>query len=127
MKRLYMSELLGTRTLDALRPIRHEDRLRLAAILENKAAAREIINVSEELHKPSNNEIIRMVTGIRRRVLRGVDVHEIKGRINDVYREGVVISTPPTPPPIPFFCVCDPNPPCVVSSARLCEALIVLD
>ncbi|KAK1260906.1 hypothetical protein QJS04_geneDACA018082 [Acorus gramineus] len=43
----------------------HEERLRLAVVLRDKAAAREIINVSEEFHKASNNEIIRMVTGMR--------------------------------------------------------------
>ncbi|KAK1300913.1 hypothetical protein QJS10_CPB13g01032 [Acorus calamus] len=52
-------------TLDALRPIRREERLRLAAVLWGKAAARKIINVSEELYKAKNNEIIRMVTGMR--------------------------------------------------------------
>ncbi|KAK1292699.1 Cytochrome P450 93A3 [Acorus calamus] len=110
MKRLCVSELLGARTLDALRPIRQEERLRLVALLRN---ARETINVSEELHKASNNGIIRMVTGMGDGggvdevralvkgvaetigtlnlsdfvwVLRGVDVRGIKRRIDGVFR-----------------------------------------
>ncbi|KAK1272084.1 hypothetical protein QJS04_geneDACA019997 [Acorus gramineus] len=65
MKRLCVSELLSAQTLDALHPIRREERLRLVAVLLDKAATREIINVSEELHKASNNEIIRTVTWMR--------------------------------------------------------------
>ncbi|KAK1308968.1 hypothetical protein QJS10_CPA09g00944 [Acorus calamus] len=98
------------RHLDPRRPPPHTtgERLRLAVVLWNKAAAREIINVSEELHKASNNEIIMMVTWMREgngvdeagelvkgvvetiqtfnlsdfvKVLRGVDVQGIKGRM----------------------------------------------
>ncbi|KAK1282643.1 hypothetical protein QJS10_CPB22g00202 [Acorus calamus] len=39
--------------------------LGLAVLLRDKAATREIINMSEELYKASNNGIIRMVTGMR--------------------------------------------------------------
>ncbi|KAK1324566.1 Licodione synthase [Acorus calamus] len=103
----------STLTVDAFCPIQREERLRLVALLRDKTAAREIINVSEKLHKASNNGIIRMVTGMREGggvdeakelvkgvvetiqtfnlsdfvwVLRGVDVQGIKGRIDDVYR-----------------------------------------
>ncbi|KAK1268257.1 Cytochrome P450 93A3 [Acorus gramineus] len=113
MKRLCVSELLGGRTLDALRPIRRQERLRLVAALDEAAARGTIMNVSEELHKASNNGIIRMVTGMGEGsgvdearelvkgvaetigtfnlsdfvwVLRGVDVKGIKGRIDGVFR-----------------------------------------
>ncbi|KAK1317553.1 hypothetical protein QJS10_CPA05g01658 [Acorus calamus] len=114
MKRLYVSKLLGAQAFDALCPIRWEERLRLEAVLRDKVVAMEIINMSEELHEASNNEIIRMMRGMREgdgvdkagelvkgvveivqtfnmldfvMVLRGVDVQGIKGRIDDVYRE----------------------------------------
>ncbi|KAK1294982.1 Cytochrome P450 93A3 [Acorus calamus] len=110
MKRLCVSELLGAQTLDALRPIRQEERLRLVALLRD---ARETFNVSEELLKASNNGIIRMVTGMGDGggvdevralvkgvaetvgtlnlsdfvwVLRGVDVRGVKRRIDEVHR-----------------------------------------
>ncbi|KAK1294981.1 Cytochrome P450 93A3 [Acorus calamus] len=113
MKRLCVSELLGGRTLDALRPIRRQERLRLVAALDEAAARGTIMNVSEELHKASNNGIIRMVTGMGEDggvdearelvkgvaetigtfnlsdfvwVLRGVDVKGIKGRIDGVFK-----------------------------------------
>jgi flavanone 2-hydroxylase len=61
MKRLCMSELLGPRTVDQLRPVREAE---LAAVLEaarQAAAAREPIDVSRHLISMSNNAIMRMV------------------------------------------------------------------
>ncbi|KAK1270182.1 Cytochrome P450 93A2 [Acorus gramineus] len=100
MKRLCVSELLNAWTFDALRPMRRKERLRLMAVLRDKAAAREIINVSEEFHKASNNGITRMVTRMRecdsvdevRELVKGgggdnPDIQlGIQGRIDDVYR-----------------------------------------
>ncbi|KAK1292090.1 Cytochrome P450 93A1 [Acorus calamus] len=116
LKKLCVSELLGSRTLDALRPIRRQERLRLVATLNEAAARGTIIDVAEELQKASNNGIIRMTTGMGEGggidglaevrevakgvaetigmlnlsdfvwVLRGVDVQGLKGRIDDVFR-----------------------------------------
>ncbi|CAD6227152.1 unnamed protein product [Miscanthus lutarioriparius] len=61
MKRLCMSELLGPRTVDQLRPVREAE---LAAVLgaARQAAARgERIDVSRHLISMSNNAIMRMV------------------------------------------------------------------
>ncbi|KAK1268256.1 Cytochrome P450 93A2 [Acorus gramineus] len=80
MKKLCVSELLGSRTLDALRPIRRQERLRLVATLNEAAARGTIIDVSEELHKASNNGIIRMVTGMS----DGGGVHEVRGLVKGV-------------------------------------------
>ncbi|KAK1322625.1 hypothetical protein QJS10_CPA03g01574 [Acorus calamus] len=65
MKRLCVTELLDTWTFVVLRPIRLEEQLRLVAVLWDKTAMREIINMSEKLHKASNNGIISMVTWMR--------------------------------------------------------------
>ncbi|KAK1292701.1 Cytochrome P450 93A3 [Acorus calamus] len=115
MRRLYASEFLGSRTLDSLRPIRKEERLRLVTALDEAAARGAIMNVGEEIDKANTNGIIRMVTGmgeggsgdideVRKLVrgvaetigtfnlsdfvwvLRGVDVKGIKGRIDGVFR-----------------------------------------
>ncbi|KAK1268258.1 Cytochrome P450 93A3 [Acorus gramineus] len=47
MKKLCVSELLGSRTLDALRPIRRQERLRLVATL-NEAAARGVFTAGSD-------------------------------------------------------------------------------
>ncbi|KAF3442610.1 hypothetical protein FNV43_RR16526 [Rhamnella rubrinervis] len=60
MKRLCMSELLGSRTLDQLLPVRREELQRFLEFLLNKAGAGEEVDVGEQLLRLTNNVISRM-------------------------------------------------------------------
>ncbi|KAK1306384.1 Cytochrome P450 93A2 [Acorus calamus] len=78
VKKLCMSELLGGRTLDALSPIRRQERLRLVEALRDSARRGRELNVSEELNKVTNNVIIRMVTGMASHGVEGGRVGEAR-------------------------------------------------
>ncbi|KAJ7976845.1 Cytochrome P450 family protein [Quillaja saponaria] len=65
MKRICMSELLGGRTLDQLRPIRQEETGRCLRIFLKKAKAGEAVDVGEQLMTLSNNVISRMIMSQR--------------------------------------------------------------
>ncbi|KAL5858961.1 hypothetical protein ACOSQ4_000257 [Xanthoceras sorbifolium] len=65
MKKLCMTELLGGRVLDQLRPIRREETKRFLRLMMKKAEAREEVNVGEELMRLTNNTITRMTLGQR--------------------------------------------------------------
>lgn len=60
MKKLCMTELLGGRTLDQLRPIRQEETRRFLRLMLKKAEAKEAVNVGGELMRLTNNIISRM-------------------------------------------------------------------
>ncbi|CAJ2673134.1 unnamed protein product [Trifolium pratense] len=61
MKKMCMSELLGGRTLDQLRPLRQQETLRFLRLLQKKGEAREIVDVGDELLTLTNNIITRMI------------------------------------------------------------------
>jgi hypothetical protein len=56
-----MSELLGGRTLDQLRPLRQQETLRFLRVLQKKGEAREVVDVGDELLTLTNNIITRMI------------------------------------------------------------------
>ncbi|CAD6211236.1 unnamed protein product [Miscanthus lutarioriparius] len=61
MKRLCMSELLGPRTVDQLRPVREAELAAVLAAARDAADKGEAIDVSRHLISMSNNAIMRMV------------------------------------------------------------------
>ncbi|KAL6606423.1 hypothetical protein ACP70R_042076 [Stipagrostis hirtigluma subsp. patula] len=61
MKRLCMSELLGPRTVDQLRPVREAELRAVLAAARAAADRREPIDLSRQLIRMSNNAIMRMV------------------------------------------------------------------
>jgi cytochrome P450 len=61
MKKMCMSELLGGRTLDQLRPLRQQETLRFLRVLQKKGEAREVVDVGDELLTLTNNIITRMI------------------------------------------------------------------
>ncbi|XP_004150165.1 cytochrome P450 93A2 [Cucumis sativus] len=65
MKKLCMSELLGGRTLDSLRPMREDEIRRFLRSLQSKAADGKEVDVGGELMRLSNNVISRMTLGKR--------------------------------------------------------------
>ncbi|KAA0053194.1 cytochrome P450 93A2-like [Cucumis melo var. makuwa] len=65
MKKLCMSELLGGRTLDSLRPTREDEIRRFIQLLQSKAADGKEVDVGGELMRLSNNVISRMTLGKR--------------------------------------------------------------
>ncbi|XP_008813456.2 cytochrome P450 93G1-like [Phoenix dactylifera] len=60
VKRLCMSELLGPRTVDLLRPVRRVELLDLLRAVLDKSARREPVDMSSEIIKMTNNEVTRM-------------------------------------------------------------------
>ncbi|KAL5545528.1 hypothetical protein UlMin_005215 [Ulmus minor] len=60
MKKLCMSQLLGGRTLDQLLPVRREEIRRLLNLMQEKANAREQVDVGGELTKVTSNVVWRM-------------------------------------------------------------------
>ncbi|XP_029118138.2 cytochrome P450 93G1-like [Elaeis guineensis] len=60
VKRLCMSELLGPRTVDLLRPVRRVELLDLLRAVFDKSARREPIDMSSEIIKMTNNEVTMM-------------------------------------------------------------------
>uniref|UniRef100_A0A6V7QR95 Uncharacterized protein n=1 Tax=Ananas comosus var. bracteatus TaxID=296719 RepID=A0A6V7QR95_ANACO len=60
MRRLCMSELLGARTVDQLRPIRRAEFTALLHTLLEKSKLRERVNLSRELIRLTNNMVMRM-------------------------------------------------------------------
>jgi cytochrome P450 len=88
VKRLCMSELLGPRTLEQLRPIRQSEVACLLRGLLDKSRACTVVNLSKELIKLTNNIITRMVAsstaGDEAEVLRQVvkQVAEVMGTFN---------------------------------------------
>ena len=60
MKKLCMSQLLGGRTLDQLLPVRREEIRRLLNLMQEKANAREQVDVGGELTKATSNIVWRM-------------------------------------------------------------------
>ncbi|XP_020091094.1 cytochrome P450 93A2-like [Ananas comosus] len=60
MRRLCMLELLGSRTVDQLRPIRHAEVAALLRTLLEKSKRREPVNLSWEVIRLTNNEVTRM-------------------------------------------------------------------
>lgn len=83
-----MSELLGPRTLEQLRPIRHSEVACLLRGLLDKSKSGKVVNLSKELIKLTNNIITRMVTSstagdeaeVSRRVVK--QVAEVMGTFN---------------------------------------------
>lgn len=65
MKKLCMSELLGGRTLDSLRPMREDEMRWFLRSLQLKAAEGKEVDVGGELMRLSNNVISRMTLGKR--------------------------------------------------------------
>ncbi|OMO70127.1 Cytochrome P450 [Corchorus olitorius] len=65
MKKLCMAELLGTRTLDQLLPVRREEMNRFVKIIQEKAEAGEAVDLGVELMRLTNNIISRMLLGKR--------------------------------------------------------------
>ncbi|KAK1567149.1 hypothetical protein Q3G72_008673 [Acer saccharum] len=65
MKKLCMTELLGGRILDQLRPIRREETRQFLRLMMEKAEAGEEVNVGGELMRLTNNIITRMTLGQR--------------------------------------------------------------
>lgn len=91
MKKLCMSELLGGRTLDLLRPVRIEETKRFLQFMLTKAEENEEVDVGSELVKYTNNVISRMsmnqrcceneneADGVRKLVK---EIAEITGKFN---------------------------------------------
>lgn len=65
MKKLCMSELLGTRTLDQLLPVRREEMTRFVRLMQDKAETGEALDVGVELMRLTNNIISRMLLSKR--------------------------------------------------------------
>ncbi|KAJ9181141.1 hypothetical protein P3X46_009304 [Hevea brasiliensis] len=65
MKKLCMTELLGSRTLDQFLPIRQEETKRFLKVVLKKAEAKEAVNIGGELMRLTNNIISRMVLRTR--------------------------------------------------------------
>lgn len=65
MKKLCMTELLGSRTLDQFLPVRREELKRFLMLVQNKAEKKEAVNVGGELMKLTNNIISRMMLRTR--------------------------------------------------------------
>ncbi|WCJ33954.1 cytochrome P450 family 705 subfamily A polypeptide 3 [Euphorbia peplus] len=65
MKKLCMTELLGSRTLDQFLPIRQEETTRFLKVVLSKAETKAQVNVGEELMKLTNNMISRMMLRTR--------------------------------------------------------------
>ncbi|KAK8508352.1 hypothetical protein V6N13_055802 [Hibiscus sabdariffa] len=65
MKKLCMSELLGTQTLHRLLPVRREEMNRFIGLMQEKAEAGEAVDVGEELMRLTNNIISRMLLSKR--------------------------------------------------------------
>ncbi|KAK8515133.1 hypothetical protein V6N13_122125 [Hibiscus sabdariffa] len=65
MKKLCMSELLGTQTLHRLLPVRLEEMNRFVRLIQEKAEAGEAVDVGEELMRLTNNIISRMLLSKR--------------------------------------------------------------
>lgn len=65
MKKLCMTELLGSRTLDQFLPIRQEETKRFLKLVLKKAEAKEAVNVGGELMRLTNNIISRMLLRTR--------------------------------------------------------------
>ncbi|KAJ4793897.1 Cytochrome P450 93A2 [Rhynchospora pubera] len=88
VKRLCMSELLGPRTLEQLRPIRQSEVTGLLRTLLDKSQTGEAVNLSKELIKLTNNVITRMVASntagddaeVSRQVVK--QVAEVMGTFN---------------------------------------------
>nr|ASB17944.1 cytochrome P450 CYP93B65 [Polygala tenuifolia] len=62
-KKLSMNELLGTRSVNSFQAIRTQEYHRLLRFLGQKAETGEVVNLSEELQKLTNNIISRMMLG----------------------------------------------------------------
>ncbi|KAF3338209.1 cytochrome P450 93A2-like protein [Carex littledalei] len=60
MKRLYMTELLGSTTVAKLRPVRSAELRSMLRNILDKAQANEEVNLSKEILKLMNNEVTRM-------------------------------------------------------------------
>lgn len=65
MKKLCMSELLGSRTLDQLLPVRREEIQRFMQLMMKKADEVEYIDVGGELMRLTNNIVSRMIMSQR--------------------------------------------------------------
>lgn len=65
MKKLCMTELLGGRTLEQLRPIRREETERFLRAVWEKAEKTEEVDLGGELMRLTNNVITRMTLGRR--------------------------------------------------------------
>uniref|UniRef100_A0A7N0UYD0 Uncharacterized protein n=1 Tax=Kalanchoe fedtschenkoi TaxID=63787 RepID=A0A7N0UYD0_KALFE len=63
MKRLCMTELLGSKTLDRFGPIREEEVRKLVRLVLQKGLADEEVNVGAEMIRVTNNNITRMMMG----------------------------------------------------------------
>ena len=65
MKKLCMTELLGSRTLDQFLPIRCAERKRFLTLVLKRAEAKEAVDVGAELMRLTNNIISRMLLRTR--------------------------------------------------------------
>ncbi|EEF29985.1 cytochrome P450, putative [Ricinus communis] len=65
MKKLCMTELLGSRTLDQFLPIRQQETMRFLKVVLSKAAAKDAVNIGGELMRLTNNIMSRMVLRTR--------------------------------------------------------------
>ncbi|KAK1366231.1 3,9-dihydroxypterocarpan 6A-monooxygenase [Heracleum sosnowskyi] len=65
MKKVCMSELLGGRTLNLLRPVRHCEINRIVNVLFQKAKTGEAVDIGCELRRLTNNVISRMIMRVR--------------------------------------------------------------
>ncbi|XP_078165764.1 cytochrome P450 93G1-like [Carex rostrata] len=67
MKRLCMSELLGSQTVTELRPVRNAELRSMLKSIMDKAQQNEAVNLSKEIIKLTNNEVTKMAasTAIR--------------------------------------------------------------
>ncbi|XP_062115169.1 cytochrome P450 93A3-like [Humulus lupulus] len=65
LKKVCMSQLLGSKTLNLLLPVRTEERKRFLTSILKKAELNESVNVGKELKKLTNNIISRMIMSKR--------------------------------------------------------------
>ncbi|XP_058735051.1 licodione synthase-like [Vicia villosa] len=83
IKKLSMNELLGSRSINNFQHLRAQETQSFMTLLANKAKTSEIVNITEELLKLTNNVISKMMLGEveeAREVVRGVT--EIFGEFN---------------------------------------------
>ncbi|CAM8963757.1 unnamed protein product [Rhodiola kirilowii] len=63
MKKLCMTELLGTKTLDRFGPIREDEVTKLVKLVSQKGLVNEEVDVGAEMIRVTNNNITRMMMG----------------------------------------------------------------
>jgi cytochrome P450 family 93 subfamily A len=83
MKKMCMSELLGGRTLDQLRPLRLQETMRFLRLLQRKGEAGEVVDVGGELLTLTNSIIARMAMSKTCSENEIDDVQDIRKMVTD--------------------------------------------